>query len=273
MGKIVKFRRPHRGPFTAHSRRRRSSSLGISLVLTVILSASAVAAAALFLEGWFFANTQAPTAKPAPSTGTIVGRASVIDGDTIEIDGRRIRLHGIDAPESGQSCRDGTEREYQCGRRAALALSDKVGQQAVSCQQRDVDRYGRIVAVCRASNEDLNGWLVSRGWAMAYRRYGSDYIEAEDEARAAKRGIWAGRFTTPEEWRHGKKGEIAKEQPSSADRAATCAIKGNISRSGERIYHGPGGKWYERTKINPSNGERWFCSEAAAKAAGWRRAK
>ncbi len=79
-------------------------------------------------------------------------------------------------------------------------------------------------------------------------------------------------FITPEEWRHGKKGEIAKEQPSSADRASTCAIKGNISRSGARIYHVPGGQYYDRTKIDPLKGERWFCSEAEATAAGWQKA-
>jgi len=106
----------------------------------------------------------------AASAADLTGRASVIDGDTIEIHGQRIRLFGIDAPESRQSCEAGGQT-YRCGQHAALALADHVGQRVVACEQRDVDRYGRVIAVCRAGGEDLNAWLVSQGWALAYQRY------------------------------------------------------------------------------------------------------
>lgn len=114
---------------------------------------------------------------------------------------RALRLHGIDAPESGQLCRDQYGDRYRCGQHAAIVLDEKIGLQAVSCEQTDTDRYGRIVAVCWAGGVDLNGWLVRQGWAVAYRRYSADYIWAENEARMAGRGMWAGSFIPPEEWR------------------------------------------------------------------------
>lgn len=131
----------------------------------------------------------------------IVGRASVIDGDTIEIHGQRIRLHGIDAPENGQPCFDAANRPYRCGQKAAMALDEFIGQSLVSCRERDVDRYGRTVADCLVRGEDIELWLVRNGHAFAYRRYSSDYIGAEQEAKNDRRGIWAGHTQAPWEWR------------------------------------------------------------------------
>ncbi len=142
----------------------------------------------------------------APVTANeLVGVASVIDADTIEIHGVRIRLHGIDAPESRQLCTNPSGQQWRCGQQAALALSDRIGRRTVNCAVRDVDRYDRAIAVCAQDNQDLNRWLVSEGWAVAYRRYSRDYIGAEDQARRAGRNIWAGQFVMPWDWRRGQR--------------------------------------------------------------------
>ena len=201
----------------------------------------------------------------APALADIIGKPRVIDGDTIEIAGQRIRLHGIDAPESRQTCEAGGET-WPCGQQASLALADKIGTANVACEDHGMDQYDRTIAVCRLGDLDLNGWLVAEGWAMAYRYYSTAYVHQEDDARAAGRGEWRGRFVPPWDWRRGER--LAVAVPPS-----DCAIKGNINRDGEHIYHLPETRWYDRTRISLERGERWFCSEADAKAAGWRPAR
>ena len=206
--------------------------------------------------------------KPLLGEPFLTGVARVIDGDTLKIGGHRIRLHGIDAPESAQACeKDG--KQYLCGRRAAAALSDKIGRTPIRCERRDIDRYKRIVAICRLGNLNLNAWMVREGWAIAYRQYSRDYIIDESSARSVTAGIWAGRFIEPSRWR---RGDRLRTDESENPIMPSCRIKGNISRSGERIYHLPGGRDYDRTKIDLSKSERWFCSEYEARKAKWRKA-
>ncbi|WP_443136820.1 thermonuclease family protein [Methylobacterium sp. Leaf85] len=184
----------------------------------------------------------------------------------------KIRLHGIDAPESAQLCQDGAGKDYRCGQAAALALADQIGAATVSCDPRDTDKYSRTVAVCRKGAEDLNEWMVAQGYAIAYRRYSLDYVPAETTAKAIKRGIWAGTFQEPSEWRKAKRegGSEGRQEPARAD---GCTIKGNISRKGEKVFHVPGSRDYDRTRISEKAGERMFCSEDEARAAGWRAPK
>lgn len=137
------------------------------------------------------------TLEQAPQN-TLTGTASVIDGDTLDLHGTRVRLHAIDAPESRQTC---GRPEWRCGQQAALALSDKIARRPITCQERDIDRYGRVVATCFAGGENLNAWMVRQGWAVAYLQYGRDYAGDEAAAKAAGRNIWAGPFTMPQDWR------------------------------------------------------------------------
>lgn len=191
------------------------------------------------------------------------GRARVLDGDTIVLAGETVRLFGIDAPEHSQTCQDDTGAAWPCGRAATNRLRQIIGAQPVSCTPRDRDRFGRLVATCTAGGGDIAARMVEAGMAVAYRRYSRAYIPHETRAKAQGLGLHTGRYATPEAYRHAGAG-------GNAD---GCVIKGNISRDGRRIYHRPGQKHYAQTRISPSRGERWFCSEAEAQKAGWRASK
>ncbi|MGY4461524.1 thermonuclease family protein [Bradyrhizobium sp. LB13.1] len=148
-----------------------------------------------------------PSIPEAASSEVLVGNASVIDGDTIDIHGTRIRFSGIDAPESRQTC-EAYGATYRCGQRAALALSDFIGAHTISCHKTGTDKYRRVIAKCFSNGIDLSGWMVSNGWAVAYRKYSMDYVADEERAHNQKLGIWAGTFIAPELWRKSKpKGE------------------------------------------------------------------
>lgn len=144
----------------------------------------------------------------APNTAEaeeLIGRATVIDGDTLGIRDQKIRLHGIDAPEASQHCMRPNGKEWRCGQQAANALSDKIGHRNVRCVGDKRDRWGRLIAVCFLGSQDLNAWLVQQGWAVAYRHYSKDYVPLEDGARQAKAGVWSGAFEMPWEWRRARR--------------------------------------------------------------------
>ena len=119
---------------------------------------------------------------------------------------------------------------------------------------------------------DLGAWLVAEGHAVTFLRYSRDYISAETKAKLAGKGLWVGRFVMPWDWRRGERLASTEKPvaPATATRSADCKIKGNVSRKGARIFHVPGGRFYERTRIDSGKGERWFGSEAEALSAGWR---
>jgi endonuclease YncB( thermonuclease family) len=136
-----------------------------------------------------------------PPLAPVVGHARVVDGDSIEMAGVRIRLDGIDAPELDQSCTDGNGRPWSCGRTAADELRRYLRGRELTCEPSGHDQYRRAIAVCTLPDgSDVNAWIVRQGWALASGRSGH-YRSEENEAQAARRGIWGGTFTPPKEWR------------------------------------------------------------------------
>jgi endonuclease YncB( thermonuclease family) len=198
--------------------------------------------------------------------GTTTGPMRVIDGDSFEVAGVKIRLHAVDAPETDQMCETRQGAEWACGGWISKVVTDRYNWITASCERLDTDRYGRTVARCTALGGDIGAWLVSEGFAFAYVKYGSDYVALEREAAAADRGLHAVRMQSPEQ--HRRNGRAEPQRVSGE-----CNIKGNISAKGVKIYHMSGQEFYNRTRISLSKGERWFCSEAAARAAGWRKAR
>jgi len=136
----------------------------------------------------------------ASAQGPIIGRASVVDGDTIEIAGVRIRFNGIDAPESWQRCADENGAQYRCGRDAAFALDGWLAEsRPTRCEFVERDRYKRFVGTCfRADGREVNRWLVESGNAVDWPRYSDGlYDDAQRLAKTKRRGIWRGSFTEP----------------------------------------------------------------------------
>ncbi len=128
----------------------------------------------------------------------LIGQASIIDGDTLEIHGTRIRLWGIDAPESSQLCRGEDSLQYRCGAKAANDLAAFIAGRPVTCIPISLDRYRRTVATCSVDGIDLGKWLVSSGLALDWPQYSrGKYDTAQQQAEHAGRGIWTGSYVDP----------------------------------------------------------------------------
>ena len=197
------------------------------------------------------------------SAQIIRGSARVIDGDTIDVGGKRVRLEGIDAPEINQFCLGRGSRRWPAGRVAANSLAQWVRGHDVICRQVGRDGFGRVLGRCRAGNKDLNTELVRAGLAWAFRKYSREFVRQEQAARASGEGVWSRSCEPAWLFRANRHRKVASKPPSG------CVIKGNITRVG-RIYHMPQSPWYGRTRIELAKGERWFCDERQAQAAGWR---
>ena len=167
-------------------------------VLNLGKFAAMASIAALAACGGGSGGNDPPTATETPTPSHI----RVIDADTVDVDGTRYRLFGIDAPEARQTCR-ALGRTWGCGAAATEALMSRA--EGMTCEGGDTDRFGRTVGVCSSGGVDLNAWLVANGWALAYRRFSDDYADEEEQARSNRRGVHRGEFVEPWDWRRGER--------------------------------------------------------------------
>ena len=138
---------------------------------------------------------------PTISSTEIIGKPIVIDGDTIKILNKKIRLHGIDSPEIKQSCLYKNNKKWECGMDAKKALNNFIIDKNLRCISKKKDRYKRLIGTCYLRDIDIQEWMVKNGWAIAYRKYSKKYIEAEVYAKNNNLGIWQGNFIEPQKWR------------------------------------------------------------------------
>ena len=193
----------------------------------------AIAAAGLLTACGGGNGPQAPATDP-PRQASVV---RVIDADTVDVDGTRFRLHGIDAPETRQTCR-AMGRTWSCGAAATDALDFR--SEGMSCVGRETDRYGRTIGTCSAGGTDLNAWLVANGWALAYRQFSEEYTDEEAQARANRLGMHRGQFVDPWDWRRGERleGSDTFAAVSTSDALDAGAFADRLLGGRELIVHG-----------------------------------
>jgi endonuclease YncB( thermonuclease family) len=196
---------------------------------------------------------------------SVKGRTYAIAADSLRVRGTVVRLAGIEAHESEQRCGRGANR-WRCSGVAETVLSRLVNSRTVSCSLNGSDGAGRALGRCTVGQTDVAAELVRQGYVFAEGGLLARYAGEEREARAAKAGLWAGEVERPAEYR-AKLWEEAKRRAPDG-----CPIKGQITSSG-RIYVLPWSPDYERARVQAARGERWFCSEQEAVAAGFKAAQ
>lgn len=205
---------------------------------------------------------------------------SVVDGDTIKVYYQgaltSVRLIGVNTPETVDP-----RKSVECfGKEASNYLKNKLNGRTVrlvtDSTQTDRDKYNRLLRYVYLGDEDVNLAIIASGYGYEYTysvpyQKQAEYRAAQKSAESSKKGLWADNACVAQ--------SAAGTTDSSVSNGGNtvgiekCDIKGNINSRGERIYHVPGQRYYDRTKINTSAGERWFCSERDAVSAGWRKSK
>lgn len=223
-----------------------------AVVLVIVLGA-----------GWVVWRGASALPSLMSSTPPLEGRGLALTGDTLRVAKTTIALAGIEAPLPGQTCQTARSRSWRCDRAARSALVRLLDDGTARCEFSGSDDNGRKLATCHVGDKDIAAELVRSGHVFATSGYFSSYSSLEDEARAEKRGIWTGTAERPQDYRAQKWQDAKRTAPDG------CPIKGNVE-DGRRVYVLPWSQDYARTKVSSRRGERWFCSEAEAQAAGWK---
>ncbi|HVX34636.1 MAG TPA: thermonuclease family protein [Hyphomicrobium sp.] len=193
----------------------------------------------------------------------ISGRAIAITGDLMRVDGALVRIGGVEAPESRQPCYRANGRRWNCASAAKSNLARVVRGRRVTCTPSGGENTGGyVIAQCSVGKADLATELVESGSVFAVSSYFSSLSGVEDAARKAKKGIWQGEIQRPQEWRDQQWQDAKRDAPDG------CPIKGFV-RASTKFYALPWSADYDRAKVRTEKGERWFCSEDEAKAAGF----
>jgi endonuclease YncB( thermonuclease family) len=228
--------------------------------VATIVSAALVAVAVIAWIGVYDATHAPGRAETQPPP------VVVIDGDTIELDGEAVQIHGIDAPELGQRCLH-DETWSRCGLDAAFALNKllRVDHGPLSCMPPE-GKPQQWAQVCLLGQNDLAEVLLKGGYAVALPDGPADYRVAQDTARQAGLGLWHDKFIDPAAWRDGER------LPNESESADACPIKAVVAADGARLYHVPTDAGYAKVTLDPAKGDRRFCSDEEARQAGWRHA-
>jgi endonuclease YncB( thermonuclease family) len=230
-------------------------SLGLALVLVIVGG-----------SGWLLWRGASKIFGGSGSThqaNSVNGRATALSGDSLRVGSTTIALAEIEAPLNGQMCSSGSARPWRCDAAAKAELARLTGSGRVACELSGTDANGRQAGSCKIGDRDIAAELVRGGHVFAETGLFSSYGTLEQEARAAKLGVWGGDAERPADYRAHKWQDAKRDAPDG------CPIKGGVKR-GQRIYVLPWSRDYASTRVSAGRGERWFCSESEAQAAGWK---
>ena len=203
------------------------------------------------------------TPEPQAVSSGISGRATAITGDLMRVGGTLVHLEGIEAPAPSQPCYRPNGRRWGCAAAARAGLDRIVRGRSVTCAPSGQDDSGHVLARCAIDGTtDVGTELVRSGYVFAAKSLFNSLSGEEDAARSAKAGIWQGEVSRPQEWRDQTWEEAKRDAPDG------CPIKGLV-RASAKLYALPWSADYARAKVRTERGERWFCSEDEAKAAGF----
>jgi endonuclease YncB( thermonuclease family) len=256
-------------PFKFNPRLIGGSALALALVVVggPMLQSSNDVTAARFIPTVASTNVD-KTAVERPQARTtveLIGRATAISGDLMRINGELVRLAGIETPGTNYPCVKANGRRWNCAASARTALEKIVRGKTISCNAKGTGDDGRTLAECDANGEDIASALVRGGHVFAAKGLFSSYSSVESEARSEKAGLWQSDPVRPDEWRTQVWEEAKRAAPEG------CPIKG-FTRASDRLYAMPWSQNYDGAKVRATKGDRWFCSEEEARAAGFKSA-